>query len=254
MAARSWDAPEDTGSSVKEPFRVSDIYGEIMRTGASISAVFAFLFLCPQASAAQDRASWIRYSDAGDNLLIVEMIEQGDLAVGLEAAAALGRREDFRVGAIILALGQSSDPRPDWERELVLRTLLHSVFPSSLGGLELERRLQANREGFDYLVSGLPGFGLPLKREILRLLAYLHPPEYLGALMSEGRRLAEVLPSQAGMLNGEQAGLAITYLDTVGAIAQPEFADIVLLILERSRHLEVAQKARTVSRILLLGR
>jgi hypothetical protein len=232
MAARSWDAPEDTGSSVKEPFRVSDIHGEIMRTGASISAFFAFLFLCPQASAAQDRASWIRYSDAGDNLLIVEMIEQGDLAVGLEAAAALGRREDFRVGAIILALGQSSDPRPDWERELVLRTLLHSVFPSSLGGLELERRLQANREGFDYL----------------------HPPEYLGALMSEGRRLAEVLPSQAGMLNGEQAGLAITYLDTVGAIAQPEFADIVLLILERSRHLEVAQKARTVSRILLLGR
>ena len=233
---------------------MSDIQDEIMRIRASVSAVLALLCLCPRAGPAQDRGSWIRYSDSGDNLLIVEMIEQGDLAVGLEAAAALGLREDFRVGPIIQAVGQSSDARPDWERELVLRTLLHSVFPSSLSGPDLQRRLQANREGLDYLVAGLPGFGVPLKREIIRLLAYLHPPEYLGMLMSEGRRLAEVLLDQAGMLNGEQAGLAVTYLDTVGAIAEPEFADLVLLILERSRHLEVAQKARTVSRILLLGR
>ena len=82
---------------------------------------------------------------------------------------------------------------------------------------------------------------------------YFHPDEYLGALMTEGRRLADLLREQDGALNGEQAGLVLTFLGTIASISDPEFADIVLLILQRSRHLEVAEKARTLSRSLLLG-
>jgi hypothetical protein len=200
---------------------------------------------------AQELVDWIRYSDSGDNLLVVEMIRQGDLATGLEIASALGLREDFLVGEIILAVGEEGDDRPQWERELILRALLTSVFPASLGEEELEGRLQQNRGAFDFLVQGLPDFTLSLKREILRLLGYLHPPEYKSAVMQEGRRLAEVLKLQEGGLNGEQAGLTITYLETLRSLGDPEFADIALLILQRSRHIEVAEKARSVSRFLL---
>jgi hypothetical protein len=224
-----------------------------MRSPAVISALaLAFICLLPTAAAAQDYASWVRYSDRGDNPLIVESIRQGDLTAGLEIAAAIGQREDLEIQEIILAVGEAIDPRPQWERELILRALLASVFPASLESSELEARLRKNRDGFDFLVAGLPRFTLSLRREVIRLLGFLHPPEYVSALMSEGRRLADVLQTQQGRLNGEQAGLTLTYLATVGRIADPEFANIVLLILQRTRHLEVAEAARSLSRSLLL--
>jgi hypothetical protein len=213
----------------------------------------ALIFFHPAEAAAQDYASWIRYSGRGDNPLIVEMIQQADLSEALEIAEALGLREDAEIQEIILALGETVDPRPQWERELILRVLLASVFPSSQDVGKLEAGLRENREGVDFLVDGLPAFHLSLQREVIRLLAYTHRPEYSSALMAEGRRLAGLLTTQRGDLNGEQAGLTLTYLNTVQRIGNPEFADVVLLILERSRHLEVAEAARSVSRSLLLA-
>ena len=221
------------------------------RTVVSALALVLSCFL-PAAAAAQDYASWIRYSDSRDNPLIAEMIRQGDLTTGLQIAAAVGLREDAEIQGIILSVGETSDERPQWERELILRTLLASVFPASLEDSELEARLRQNREGFDFLVAALPGSTLSLKREVIRLLGFLHPPEHLSALMREGRQLADLLTLQRGDLNGEQAGLTLTYLETVGRLGDREFANIVLLILERSRHLEVAERARAVSRSLLL--
>jgi hypothetical protein len=224
-----------------------------MRSNTVIPALaLAFICLLTREAAAQDYDSWIRYSDSRDNALIVEMIRQGDLSTALEIAAAIGLRKDFVIREIILSLGERIDPRPYWEKELILRVLLASVFPASLDDSELEARLRENREGFDFLVAGLPHFTLSLRREVIRLLGFLHPPEYVSALMSEGRWLADLLTLQRGDLDGEQAGLTLTYLETVDRIAEPEFADIVLLILERSRHPEVAEAARSVSRSLLL--
>jgi hypothetical protein len=225
-----------------------------MRTAAIIPALaLGFIFFLPVRAAAQDYATWIRYSDSADNQLIVEMIQQADLSAGLEIAEAVGLREDVQIQEIILAMGETIDPRPRWERELILRVLLASVFPASLDSGELEAALRKNREGIDFLVDGLPDFTPSLKREVVRLLGTLHPPEYSSALMAEGRRLADLLTLQRGDLNGEQAGLTLTYLQTVERVGNPEFADVVLLILERSRHLEVAEAARSVSRSLLLA-
>ena len=223
--------------------------------GASVIPALALAFICflPMEAAAQDYTSWIRYSDSTDNALIAEMIRQGDLGTALEIADALGLREDAEIQQIILAVGETIDPGSQWEGELILRTLLASVFPASLDKSELEVRLRRNREGFDFLVAGLPHFTLSLKREVLRLLGFLHPPEYVRAIMSEGRYLAELLLNQQGQLNGEQAGLALTCLETLDRVAAPESAEIVLMILQRSRHLEVAEAARSVSRSLLLG-
>jgi hypothetical protein len=227
-----------------------------MRIRAIIKAaafhLLCFAPVCPAPS--QDYASWIQYTDSSDNRLVIEIIEQDDLCTAMDAAAALGLREDAQIEEIILAVGGAADRRPRWERELILRGMLGSVFSSSMDSSELQSRLRANRRGIDFLVANLPGYTLSLKREVIRLLGYLHPAEYLSVLMSEGRRLAQLLKQQEGRLNGEQAGLAITYLDTIGRIGEPEFADIALLMLERSRHLEVAQKARSVSGMLLLGR
>jgi hypothetical protein len=223
-----------------------------MRTAAIIPALaLGLIFFLPSEAAAQDYVSWIRYSDSADNPLIVEMIRQADLSTGLEIAGAVGLREDFEVQEIILVVGETNDSRPQWERELILRALLASAFPASLDSGELEARLRKNREGFDFLVDGLPDFTPSLKREVIRLLGFLHPPEYASALMMEGRELAGLLRKQQGQLNGEQAGLTLTYLQTVERIGNPEFADVVLSILQRSRHLEVAEAARSVSRSLL---
>jgi hypothetical protein len=225
----------------------------MLRQSAIICSVaLAFICVLPKQGPAQDYASWIRTSDRGDNPLIVEMIQEADLSTAMEIVTAIGMREDARIQEIILAVGERTDSRPFWERELILSALLASVFPDSLGNSELEARLQANRDGLDFLVAGLPGFTLCLQRHVIRLLGTLHPPEYLGALMAEGRRLSDLLTRQRGDLNGEQAGLTLTYLETVDRIADPDFAEIVLLILERSRHPEVAETARSVSRSLLL--
>jgi len=220
----------------------------------AISVGLAFMLLCflPLHTAAQDYTSWIRYSDSRDNDLIADLIEQGDLAIGLDVANALGLREDVQIQEIILAVGEQITHRSSWERELILRVMLASVFAPTLESSELERRLRVNRNGIDFLVANLPRFELSLKREVVRLLSFLHPPEYLGTLMAEGRRITEMLREQEGQLSGEQAALTLTFLETVGTIANPEFANLVLLILERTRHLEVAEKARSVSRSLLV--
>lgn len=221
------------------------------RRGIIPALALAFICFQPVETAAQDYTSWIRYSEARDNPLIAEMIRQGDLSTALEIAAALGLREDSEIQEIILAVGETIDPALQWERELILRALLASVFTASLDNSELEARLRRNREGLDFLVAGLPDFTVSLKREVIRLLGLLHPPEYVSALMSEGRQLADLLQKQQGQLNGEQAGLILTYLETLGRVGNPESAEIVLMILERSRHLEVADTARSVSRSLL---
>jgi hypothetical protein len=218
----------------------------------SAGLAFTMLWFLPLHTAAQDYTSWIRYSDSSDNELIVEMIEQGDLAIGLEVAEALGLREDVQVQEIILAVGEQISHRPSWERELILRVMLASVFDPALESSELERRLRANRRGIDFLVANLPRFGLPLKRELIRILSFLHPPEYLSVLMAEGRQITEIMRDQEGQLSGEQAALTLTFLETVGTIADPEFGNLVLLLIERTRHIEVAEKARSVSRTLLL--
>ncbi len=224
-----------------------------MRSRAiSAGLAFTLLWFLPLHSAAQDYTSWIRYSGSADNDLIVEMIEQGDLTIGLEAAGALGLREDIQIQEIILAVGEQVTHRPRWERELILRVMLVSVFAPTLESSELERRLRANRNGIDFLVANLPQFGLSLKREVIRILSFLHPPEYLNTLMAEGRRITVILREQEGKLSGDQAALTLTFLETVDTIADPEFANLVLLILERARHLEVAEKARSVSRSLLV--
>jgi len=220
--------------------------------GAAFAAAIVILTSTGSPLPAQDYASWIQYTDRGDNPLIAQMIEEGDLSVALEMATALGRRQDYAIHGIILSVGQMANLRPEWERELILRTILVEVFSPALDFEQLERRSRENREGIDFLVESLPGFRDSLKREVIRLMAYIHPGEYLGMLMTEGRRMADLLRQQNGMLNGEQAGLILTFLETVGSISDPEFADIVLLILQRSRHLEVAEKARAVSRSLLL--
>ena len=209
------------------------------------------IFLPPADVAAQDYASWIRYSDRADNPLIVEMIREADLNTALEIAQAVGLREDVCIRDIILEVGETVNLRPQWERELVLRMLLASVFSPGLDDEALEAALLENREGIDFLVAGLPDFTLSLKREVIRLLGFLHPPEYAGPLMAEGRRLADLLTLQRGDLNGEQAGLTLMYLQTVQRVGNPEFSDVVLMILERSRHLEVAGAARAVARDLL---
>jgi hypothetical protein len=225
-----------------------------MSRQTAVVSLLAFALICipPVQPHAQDYASWIRYSDSGDNPMIVQMLREADLSTALQIASAIGLREDAQIQEIILAAGERSDSRPFWEQELILRALLSSAFPASLEDSELRARLQMNREGLDFLVTGLPFFTLSLQREIVRLLGFLHPPEYLGALMAEGRRLADLLALQRGDLNGEQAGLALVYLHTLERVADADFADIVLLILERSRHPEVAQAARSVSRSLLL--
>jgi len=221
--------------------------------GRAVFPAIALSVICflPTKAAAQATASWIRYSDSRDNPLIVEMMRQGDLSIAMEIAKAIGLREDPAIQELILTMGETIDPRPQWERELILRALLVSVFPPDAQASDLEYRLRVNREAVEFLVANLPQYSLSLKREVIRLLGFFHPPESLSALMREGRRLADLMTLQRGNLNGEQAGLALTYLQTVDRIADPEFADIVLLILERSRHLEVAEAARTVSRSLL---
>ncbi|MBN2551416.1 MAG: hypothetical protein JXB06_01545 [Spirochaetales bacterium] len=216
--------------------------------------VCAFYFLGAASAPSQSSVAWIRHSDSSDNLLIVEMIEQGDLSFALEVASALGLRTDVRIGEIILALGGMVDERPQWEREMILRMLLASVFPADTVEPELAAGLEENGEAIQFLTANLPRFSLSLKREVIRLLGFYHPAGSLSALMAEGRRLSDLLRLQSGDLDGEQAGLALTYLDTIQRIADPDFADIALMLLERSRHLEVAEKARSVSRSLLLER
>ena len=223
---------------------------------ASIVPVLVCAFFCFGAASApsQSSVSWVRYSDSSDNLLIAEMIDQGDLSFALEVASALGLRTDVRIGEIILALGEMVDERPQWEREMILRMLLASVFPADAGESELTAGLEENGEAIQFLAADLPRFSLSLRREVIRLLGFHHPAGSLSALMAEGRRLSDLLRLQSGELNGEQAGLALTYLDTIERIGDPDFADIALMLLERSRHLEVAEKARSVSRSLLLER
>jgi hypothetical protein len=216
-------------------------------------ALLTAAFISRQPAPAQDYQAWIRNSDRRDNTLIAEIIENGDLSAAIESARALGSRPDFRVQEIILAVGESFSSRA-WEGELILRVILASVFPPELERGELERRLLLNREAMDFLVAHLSVYTTELKTEIVRLMAGLPLPEYQGALMEQGRGLTELLERQEGRLQAEQARLALTFLDTIEDMGRPEFGQLALSILERTRHPEVADRARATARSLLLDR
>jgi hypothetical protein len=213
------------------------------------------LFFTNHAARCQDYAAWIRSTDSRDNTLIAEMIEQGDLAVAHAVARSLAAREDSRIEEIIIAIEQkrAGSSRGCWEREHILRVLLAGVFSQELKDSVLEERLLANRNALDYLLTHLTEYDLPLKREIIRLLSALHPPEYQQVLMAEGRKITELLAQQEGRLEAEQAALIVTFLDTVKKTENPEFADLALSILRLGRHPEVAERARSTARSLLLG-
>lgn len=216
-----------------------------------VAALLALSFspIGPCPAVAQDFAAWVRTSGREDNDLLIELISQGELSACLEICRAIGLRSDFRVGEVILALGGSFSRAS--QNELLLRVLLASVFPVGLERTELRERLKENLESLDFLFSTLSRYDLPLKREIIRLMAGLPEPKYQGMLMSEGRRITELLRRQKGRLEQEQAALIVTFLETVSATGSPDFADVVLTILERTRHPGVAEKARSVARVLL---
>ena len=222
-----------------------------------LCCLLACLLAAAPALQCQEFSAWIPSTDRTDNPLIRELLSSGSLGERLAVAEALGARGDAYIGDLLESLlaGLSGPARP--EGELLLRVMLASVFPPSLSAEELERRLGPNRQAIELLAESVPGFGAPLARETCRVLARAIGTGggggLKGALMAEGRRLAEALGERSGYSDSEEADRLAAFLEAVETIADPVFADIVVRILETTRTRELGRYARFVLARILPG-
>jgi hypothetical protein len=205
-----------------------------------LTAAFLVLAALPAVLPAEH---WAAYTDRGQNLLILQTMQSGSLDEALQAAQALGRREDVYVSDILAGLMGRG-------QELPMLFLLRAVFPPAEGPQVLAARLSANQAGLDELAEGLEGFGLALRREAIRLLRLAGNPAYDGPVLAQAGWLGERPRPQAarpGQSETELVELALEVLAYAGASANPVFLDPVLRIQESSRSAPIARRAAAVA-------
>jgi hypothetical protein len=179
---------------------------------------------------------WVAYTDRQQNPLILELMQGGDLDESLQAARALGLREDNYVSDILSGLlGRGQ------EAEILF--LLRAMFPPGQGPQDQGTRLSTNREGLGELAEDLEGFGLELRREVVRVLRLAGDRAYDGPVLSQAGWLRERFLAQAGRAETELAELALEVLAYAGSSANPVFLDPVLRLKECARTAPVASRA-----------
>jgi hypothetical protein len=209
-----------------------------MGRALTASRVFRFLlasilFALPCRLAAEH---WVAYTDRKQNPIILELLEAGELDEALQAIRALGLREDAYVSDILSALKGRG-------QQVQLLFLLRAMFPPGKSLQELRPRLSANREGLGELANGLKGFGLELRREVVRVLRLAGDRSYDGPVLAEAGWLRERLLAQAGRADAVLAELALEVLAYAGSSANPIFLDPVLRLKACARSAPVARRA-----------
>ena len=197
----------------------------------------AGLFALPAALSAEH---WTAYTDRRQNPLILEIMRDGDLEEALQAARALGVREDAYVSDILSGLLSRG-------REIPLLFLLRAVFPPAESPQVLARRLSVNRAGLDELAAGLAGFSPALRREVVRLMRQAENRAYDPAVVAQAGWLCVRLGAQAGRADAELAELALEVLAYAGSSANPVFLDPVLRLKECTRSAPIARRAGEVA-------
>jgi hypothetical protein len=186
---------------------------------------------------------WAAYTDRRQNPLILEAMLGGDLDDALQAARALGLREDPYISDILSGLLSRG-------QEVPMLFLLRAVFPPSESQQVLAGRLSANRAGLDELAEELDGMGLALRRDVVRLLRQAGKRAYDRPVLAQAGWLYERLRPQAlrtARADTELNELALEVLAYAGSSANPVFLDPVLRLRQRSRSAPVARLAAEVA-------
>ena len=197
----------------------------------------AGLTLVPVACPAEH---WARHTDRRQNPLILEAMQSGDLAEALQAARALSRREDPYVSDILAGLLGGG-------QELLVQFLLDAVFSPSEPDETLRRKLSANSAGVEALAAGLTGYGLSLRREVVRLLRHAGTGVYDGQVLAQAAWLEKRIRAQGGKPGAEAGELALEVLRYAGASGNPVFLDAALRLQECSRERRIARLAAGVA-------
>jgi len=187
---------------------------------------------------------WIAVTDRADNPLLIEYLLSADLSQSLQAVEEIGRRTDPYISDIISAL------QGGHRQQLLLRSLLRAAFPPESAREDLERRLAANQEGLALLARGLEGFGLPLRRESVRVLRACGSEEFDRYILQQAGWCVRLLQEQEGLTDAEQSAFLLEILEYAGSRRNTVFLDPVLRILEATRSRVVAEKAFQAARIL----
>jgi hypothetical protein len=180
------------------------------------------------------------YTDRLQNPLLLEAMQGGDLDDALQAAQALGRREDAYVSDILSGLLSR-------RQEIPLLFLLRAVFPPEQSPQVLAGRLSANQSGLEELAAKLQDFGLALRREVVRVLRFTGDRAFDGPVLAQAGWLSERLRAQAGQAETELAELALEVLAYAGSSANPVFLEPVLLLQEGCRSAVIARRAAAVA-------
>ncbi len=193
---------------------------------------------------------WIAVTDRADNPLLIEYLLSVELSQSLQAVEEIGRRTDPYISDILAALLERFSPAQGYRLQLLLRSLMRAAFPPESAGEELERRLAANQEGLELLARGLEGFGLPLRRESVRVLRAYGSEEFDRYVLGQAGWCVRLLQEQRGLTDAEQSAFLLEILEYAGSRRNTVFLDPVLRILEATRSRVVAEKAYQTARML----
>jgi hypothetical protein len=193
-------------------------------------------------------SGFVKASDRSADPLILSLMSGADLPARLDIAAALGTRSDPYAGDILESLSAGFDKSRRFENELVLRTLLSSLFPPSIPAETRGARLDANRAALDAMVRRLMDFSDPqLAALLVKTAASLGDAEYRPILAERARVLIDVLEDNGGMLRPEDGGLLLSLLDFFRAHPSEDFLPLCLDVARLSREKAFVESARTAA-------
>jgi len=214
----------------------------------SVFAALLFLAAATGLLFADGAADWIQTTDRSDDPEIIRLMDEGDLERKLEAAKALGLRRDPFVGNVIghfLALYRHDR---QYEYELVIESILASVFPPQAGEAERAARSEANRETLAALIAACDGFGSgALKAACIRLGAAAGTAGVGPLAAREGGRLLERLRRNRGSADRADTEEILAILDAIAVLGMKDFGALPADFARFSGDKRVVERARALA-------
>jgi len=223
---------------------------------SSRSAVLNLLLILPTiALAAEPPLEWgtfVARSDSSDDALILLALEDADLGTRIDICSSVGRRKDPFAGDIIDAIRSGSGGIDPGLAELLLRTLLDSLFDPSLEEDALRAKAAANAEALSSAIGALASVRDPqLRGALLRILPLRENENGLSVLAAQGADLVRLLRKGAGWLAPGETALLRDFLWAAGVMPSMDLLPLCTQISRLSREGAIVEEARRTAGIIV---
>lgn len=220
-----------------------------MEMSSRLTLILCLFFAMSQGIHAMDWAWFVENSDRSSDPAIIEALATNDLQAQRSIVSALAKRADPYAADIIEAILSGFGGKLVSRRELLLRLIVTSLFSPDESPAAVSRRIDANRDALDALVSGLNAYRDPqLAAAIVRIIPLLDESRYLPLVTQAASTLENRMADQQGGLSPMDADLLFTILAYAEAHPSFDLLEMCLAASRGSRNKRIVDESRAAAR------